>query len=330
MSATGLFYAQVKDWIPLPAWARFLIELGFDASVTAAEMPDRRLVIALALPTRAYAASFCVTGVVVARSGMDDDRDQLIAHYERLSALPSGTALTYRKGNRTFPAQFVGTSTHFSGEPCLVVQTQDKKAGGMTEQVPLSRSMAVAIAEDQTRRLPKNPTGRQLQVQTEFVQRWLGGVDPLRFATKTQLDCVLVGNLRDSFAEIMQTTFGIRCGDRILKGTLQDIIRVKRFIRPGEGYRCKLIPVRDTGRPPAGDQCPLFVVFDGAQGFLRARDYWRDSNWIVLLDRTDPHFQEAADLLNAGYAMRPEGDDPAFMLNGFPRGAAILAYWEVR
>ena len=52
----------------------------------------------------------------------------------------------------------------------------------------------------------------------------------------------------------------------------------------------------ETARP--------LVVFDGAGGFLKWRDKWAHCNWIVILDRTEPRFTEAVQVVNEKYLSR--------------------------
>ena len=51
-------YARDGDgWAPLPQWARFYLELGTIAGLRPVD--NARLVMALAVPSRAYVAAFC-------------------------------------------------------------------------------------------------------------------------------------------------------------------------------------------------------------------------------------------------------------------------------
>src|SRR5438093_1571564 len=61
---THLFWLAGGRWVPVPGWARFIIEVG--ARAASFHSGEARLVAALALPTRAFAAAFAAAGAVVA------------------------------------------------------------------------------------------------------------------------------------------------------------------------------------------------------------------------------------------------------------------------
>ena len=69
---------------------------------------------------------------------------------------------------------------------------------------------------------------------------------------------------------------------------------------------------------------PNIIIFDGANSFLKSRDDWLESHAIILLDRTENHFQEAIDTLNQDYINRSND----FLLKQFslPFGVEIVAY----
>jgi hypothetical protein len=82
----------------LPQWARRLVEVGV-AVASHAVTPEQRLVAALAVPARAYAAVLGAIGVVVGRDPMSFSNDAttpeaLAAHFDRLCELPRGTTVT--------------------------------------------------------------------------------------------------------------------------------------------------------------------------------------------------------------------------------------------
>ncbi len=70
------------------------------------------------------------------------------------------------------------------------------------------------------------------------------------------------------------------------------------------------------------------TIFDGAVSFLKWRDYWRKSNWIVLLDKTESRFQEAVDLLNQEYIEKRIGESLNENMFSLPEGIEIIAFNE--
>ncbi len=76
-----LFYLDHDAYQPLPSWGQFFITLGADIYETLD--PDRRLVVAIAVPTRAYAAVLLALGVIANGSGAGNDA----AHVDQISEL---------------------------------------------------------------------------------------------------------------------------------------------------------------------------------------------------------------------------------------------------
>jgi hypothetical protein len=130
----------------------------------------------------------------------------------------------------------------------------------------------------------------------------------------------------------METPFALRAaGGKTVTGRLQEILGVREFAGRRETYRSRVLPV-SGGEPatPDSEGTPAVTVFDGAAGFFKWRDSWRQSNWLVILDRTDPQFADAAALVNQEYIQRRSDDA---MIKGIPRppcGVELLVYREAR
>src|SRR6266508_829484 len=73
------------DWLPLPDWACFLIELG--SAMAASDNASSRVIAAVATPTRAYAAALCAAGLVLARAALPVSLDAA-THFAFLRTLP--------------------------------------------------------------------------------------------------------------------------------------------------------------------------------------------------------------------------------------------------
>ena len=80
------------DWLPLPEWGRFLLELG--ARICSTADPRKRVVASFSLPTRAYAAAFLSLGAVLARLSSPLVSATDAAHIQSLCVLAKGTPVT--------------------------------------------------------------------------------------------------------------------------------------------------------------------------------------------------------------------------------------------
>lgn len=182
----------------MPQWARFFIDLGCQTAL-ACRRSQNRLVVASAVPSRAYAAAFMAAGVVVTRSTRGGNSQNVKSYFQSLIRLPIGTALLYRQGDRIYPAILDGVSD-FEGEPRIRVRTQDRKAGGLTDLIPAHRARDISVLPTNECRLLAKP--RQLRVCTDFLNYWLQGADPHTFVSDSQLHCLVLGNVGQLFGEI--------------------------------------------------------------------------------------------------------------------------------
>ena len=130
-------------------------------------------------------------------------------------------------------------------------------------------------------------------------------------------------------AEIEDTRFavpGSQC--KYHEGTLQDLLRVRRLIKDGEHFASEIIRLSGRSLTIGGNnEMPPFIVFDGAAGFVRWHSQLRSSNWIVVLDRTDSRFREAADVLNDAYLNRTL-EERQIVVPALPEGIEAMTFYE--
>lgn len=101
-------------------------------------------------------------------------------------------------------------------------------------------------------------------------------------------------------------------------------LKIHRFHK--DSYNSEILPIRRAKPEFLNSITPHTVIFDGANAFLKSRDYWLKSHNIVLLDRTEPHFQEAVDVINQNYYSR--FDDVSVKGITPPFGVEHIAYQE--
>jgi hypothetical protein len=101
-------------------------------------------------------------------------------------------------------------------------------------------------------------------------------------------------------------------------------LKIHRFHK--DSYNSEILPIRQAKPEFLNSITPHTVIFDGANTFLKSREYWLKSHNIVLLDRTEPHFQEAVDVINQNYYSR--FDDVSLKRITLPFGVEHIAYQE--
>ena len=347
-----IYYAQDADWIRLPNWCYSYLHVG--AAIPCASPSDRRLVLALALPTRAYASALIATGLVIGRLNNEAGAQSEEEHIEMLRGLETGTPVIIHDDMTKTRGLFMGVKdNYYDGKTYVGVRVQEPtdKAGELIRWLPQRSAKKVAVLEASTAgtlRLPRGSKSVALVKNQAFVSHFLSLNAQRVIATKSHTDCIIVGQVNLFRQEALETVLGVRregCRagkdrferthglvgvlTRFARGRLQDVVRVHRFCRNEEPFRSKIVP--STGTDPIGveDREGLTVLFDGAAGFLRWRHHWPKAHSVLLLERTDPYFIDAVNLINQGFVNRVDEGESQYVAH-LPAGAEATAYWESR
>jgi len=322
-----LYYNDGSKRETVPSWAQFFIELG---SITSSSTRSGlRLVVGVAIPTRSYAAALTGFGIVTTRSTLPVDGITAQEYFKQLCRLEVGTAVSLIRGNRKLKGVFTGCM-HISGEDRIGVRVHDVEAGGLTHLISAKDSFKVEVSISEFEKLPKKQTGKLVPPLSSFARCFISKNQVQTFARQSRLECVLLGRINAFKSEIIQTGFATKTSKQYLaEGTLQDVLRVRRFMKEGEHFRSEVFRV-DGKRPPITDFAnPYITIFHGATGFLKWRDSQLSSNWIVLLDRTEPYFGDAAALLIQGDNLNRIDDESLQNLPPVPQGVEIVSYYEL-
>jgi len=312
-----LLYRTREGWTPLPAWARSLIELG--DRVARFDSRDARLVVALALPTRAFAAAFIAASVVSTVFEMDAPDADLEDHFELLASLAPGTAITHHRGNSIQQGRLVGVDER-DGVRRVGIETRR-----MTYYLPLGMCGEIQVI---THPGELRMTTRQLIRAPEFLARALPRVDAAAFSATTRMDAILVASVDPLHEEIVTEHFAVGLDADRREGNLQTIIRAKRFAGQNAPHRSEVVAAGGESVPAAAGQAsPRVVIFDGASGFNNWRSRWPQANWIVLLDRSSPSTQAGADTINYGHSTRLSDSDALTDID-LPPSVEAVSYLE--
>lgn len=331
------YYNRSGEWLPLPEWATFLVAAG--AAVGSHDSAGQRLVIGAALPARGFGAALAATEIVVTRcaqSGLACDGGQeLGGRFEELCSMSPGTPviLLNPPTNRSSGARdrklkgVINGCADAHGERRLKITIN---AGGGSYLIAARDSWRIELSQV-ARTLPKRQTG-QLVAPVKALARHVLGEEPHGAnRPSARLDCVILGRASQVAREVVGVDFAVKTARGAYEsGVLQDILRARRFIAGDAVFYSDVLRV-DGAKPakPPGGALPHVTVFDGARGFLRWRHLWRDTNWLVLLDRTAPHFDEAASALNTELINRVDDSDVLAHVP-VPAGIEIMAFTVAR
>lgn len=146
----------------------------------------------------------------------------------------------------------------------------------------------------------------------------------------SRTDCLIIGSKGQLRREARDTRFAVQdTNSRFVEGSLNMLVRMHELLSDSSAHRAVLCS--SAGSP--ADLKPIIspptaVIFSGATSFLRWRNSWRESHWIVLLDRTEPHFAEAVRELNQEYIRRRAEEEPSELLPALPTGVEAVCYHE--
>jgi hypothetical protein len=322
-----LHFEDSGHWYSLPAWAEYFISVG--KHLASADQSESRVVTAIAVPTRAFGAAFVSLGMVISDAAARDHASES-AHFEKLFDLPAGTPVIFRPApGKTLRGVLQGPE-EYRGKLHLRVQVHSSVGGGLTHLVDESRAMQVQPARH-SGKLPKKQGGDNARFANQFVDSLLGDADPVQLGLRSKLVCAIVGKRNALEHEIRQTPLALHAnGHRRAEGQLQDVLRVNRFVAGQQSHRSALVPV-GGGSPPddviAGTE--MGVVFDGALGFLKWGQLWHGRHQIIILDRTEPFFDDAISAINTRFAQNRVDGDAALPGSNAPPGGEVLAFREV-
>ncbi len=329
LAPVNLHFEDSGKWHSLPEWADYFIGIGNQLATV--DHSTSRIVSAIVVPTRAYCAAFVSLGMVIGNARMQDPASAT-AHFEMLFDQPEGTPVIYRQSGRVLTGVLQGQDENDRGELCVKVQVQSKDprtGGGQTHWINESRSLKVQLA-NHSGKLPKKQNAKNKQFANAFVDGLLGENDPVQLGTQSKLSFAIVGKKNVLEHEIRHTPLALHAnGDCRAEGKLQDVLRIENFTSDKQSYRSAIVPVGPS--PPSGDmigKVEIGVVFDGAVGFLKWGAMWACQHQIIILDRTELHFDDAINAVNSRFIQNREDIEFPLPIIAAPPGGEVLTFRE--
>lgn len=308
---------------PLPAWARYLAELG--SLVGTDHKTSDRLVLAVGLPTRVYAVPIIAAGIVAVRTRLEPTTDGA-AHFDTVCTAPPSTPVLLEIGGRRMKGTFLGPLA-YRGQRWARV----KLANGETHSVGEADALRIAIPSLGVLASPQHllPTGTIVQ-RRGFLRQALGRAALTNITRESRLECVLVGRRSVLCHEATELRVAIPSAadpKRMHRARLSDVLRIRKLLRAGQPFRSEVVSaIGRRASADAGDDVPFAAVFDGATSFLKWRHLWPQSHWVVVLDRTEPRCAEAAGVVDALYQDRAVGGPVPVPIPGPPGRVDLAAF----
>jgi hypothetical protein len=278
----------------LPAWARLMARLG--ATLAEIDPAERRLVVGVTLPTRAYAAALAAAAHVLRRDQLapmePSDAD---AHFELLRALPEGTAVKLVQGGKVHDGRLLGIEVRDGTEFLMVAGRR-----GMTRLLPKNVALSVRPADKPA---AENGDLRSRRIAIPpLLAAFVDAPHAANYATQTRLDCVIAGTLTMATADLTAEEFTADSAPDSC-GCLQDLARVRGVAGASSASRAHLVAGGASEEDLPGE-VPWMVVFDGGRSYARLGHAWTASHHLVVIDRSQVSAEGAAEALNFAYFER--------------------------
>jgi len=258
-----------------------------------------RLVVAVALPTRAFAAAFGAAGIVVGRL-QAADRVDAQRHFESLRKLPLGSTVTVRRRG-VVETGWLAEFGKRAGEDCVRVRFATYES-----RIPVNLCTIVEPAATELERLPERRTRRGLPDESGLVTNLLG-MQAAAALMQSRLECIILGNAAILRDEMISTRIAVshpKVGGGA--GTLQNLVHVRQFGKHSDAYRAEVVAARSRPTRHVRDAAPTVAVLDGSLAFSKWEQVWPHADQLILLDRTENSFSDATAEVDRLFAGRKE------------------------
>ncbi len=282
-----------------------------------------RFILGMALPVRPFAAIFLSLGIIKGReiSVKRNNSDNEI-HFKYLEGLPLATNVTFLINDKGAIKQKVGyldgiltRGAYKEIKVCYLECERNNTKCIACFNIKNCHNVSV-LNKNSTIDISNNrKKGRSVIKSKGFLSSIASNVDMSVLAVTSRLDCLLIGTKRRLFFEL-EFDFRLKDarGNRFIQGTLRDIIRPQNNTLYSKSFRSLIYPVNMRKSPEDNGVVPWIVIFDSADGYLKWHDLFQTSHQIIILDRTEKYFKEAAQHLNQRYYNR-RNSMPEFINN---------------
>ncbi len=283
----------------LGGWANSFIHLGKSIALNASNC--NRLVVYLAVPARAFVAIFIALGWTLQR--LENSQEEIEPVADLVSDLKYNSRVILKTNGKWIRGVYCRGAEEpgLAGHIKIMITEPGRRASGLCQYYLVSEIDQLKVSEESGRTLPKRWAGRSC-VGNPFLDSLLEPQILQRLLTSFNHDCLLIGRqnaLKDDLLTELQTHLS---DGNFVSGQIQELLRVKELAKDGLAYQCTMQSIDEDFETNL--ERPRTVIFDGAHAFLRRRDEFSESHWIVILDRTEAQFNPAIETANQEYLKR--------------------------
>jgi hypothetical protein len=224
----------------LPEWSYFFLRLGYQLATVS--NGSYRVVIGLAIPTRAFACGLVAAGIVLAKAGSETRIDTM--RLQHIRSLKPGTPVYVRTDNNRRFRGFFNCLKDFQGKEYVSIHT----AKSEERCYPLERYASRITVSERDVSLPKHQqSGYLLEAPGKFLQCCLGKKLAQRHILDSSFEALLAGKKTVIKQEVSEIPFVCRTSKSTgVSGCLQEILRVRQFSGANKAYRTQCVSSSDT------------------------------------------------------------------------------------
>jgi hypothetical protein len=315
----GLHWASPEGDRPFAGWARYFLNLG-DALAQLPWPAGERTAVALALPILQQCAVLTAAGIVCRLTRTPIAAQPNNERFTELAQLAPGQPVRVLARGRLYIGEIADLPADRTAHSFPIMVSREP---GYAEHF---RCTATNCSKVEVTDAPSQADGRQNGLRIiedpEFAMKVLTGVSLESLCLGTRLDYALVG-VRARLLEEAGQSVRLGSGKGGLVGSFMDLLRLKNGSRDHRG----LVIAATAKEPRFPTAPPRIVIFNGAPGYLKFRDQFRLSHQLVLLDRAEARFREAATQINRDYLQRT-GDPGEELVAAAPAGVDRVVFTE--
>lgn len=317
----SLVFRSGDDWIAFPDWALFYIELG--VALSHYEDEGKRFVAAVSVPIRSFAASLVSSGVVLPRIPLQSAGND--SHVAKLESLSEGAPVLFRTGNRQYRGVFKGCVCSDGKKYFLI------RYNKITERaIPIESANKIEILNKEEVFIPKVQSGKELAPPSRLLEKLLAKELLYKFSVESKLECIILGQINTLQQELCNYTIGYQVSKECVEeGKIQDLVRAKGTQYQTASMTHRTFVLASSGKYSSQSISKLsnyVTVFDNALGFIKWRSYFRKSNWVVVLDKTDRNYELAIKELNEEYVQYRVDQRTKISFPTPPSGIELMFY----
>jgi hypothetical protein len=247
--------------------------------------------------------------------------DANLERFAKLKELAIGKAVRVLREGKLYVGEVVADPDFVSDEIIPILVTKDERTRLRVRFLCKPKNCMRVEPTDEASQADQRQRGMRIIEFPEFLGAILEGVPVENLCLGSRLDFVFIGTRSRLLEEADVQLACTENGRDFLIGNAADVLRLKEGSRDYRG----MIVSTTTREPKMPSAPPRLAIYDGASGYLKYRDRFPNSHQLVLLDRSEARFSEAASQLNREYLQRSI-DGPSALFTGAPTGIEKMVF----